>query len=254
MASRRDLAAAEAAEAPKYAADAWNGAQQAMNEVTAEQEAQQNKFALFRSYTKTKELIAAADQKANEAKDAAVAGKEQAKNDANAALDRRAGLARRGHAADDRPRACRRQPKDFKKDMEAMKGNARRSRGAGRGHRERHRLARTIFGAKVAGRLAQVVRPTDWSPTCRAPRRRFIEQVLIAVRLRLPRPATFPVAGRLFSERWRWRWWRRRGCRLADDVGQPDRPRPGDYASRRGRRPARAAHRLPGGRRVCSTG
>jgi chromosome segregation ATPase len=120
---KADLAAAETAEAPKYAADAWNGAQQAMNEVTAETEAQQNKFALFRSYTKTKELVAAADQKANEAKDAAVAGKEQAKNDANAALAAaQASLDQATQLMTDLG-SCRRQPKDFKKDMEAMKGN-----------------------------------------------------------------------------------------------------------------------------------
>ena len=120
---KADLAAAETAEAPKYAADAWNGAQQAMNEVTAELEAQQNKFALFRSYTKTKELVTAADQKANEAKDAAVAGKEQAKNDANTALtDAQASLDAATKLMGELG-ACRRQPKDFKKDMEAMKGN-----------------------------------------------------------------------------------------------------------------------------------
>ena len=120
---KADLAAAETAEAPKYAADAWNSAQQAMNEVNAEQEAQQNKFALFRSYTRTKELVAAADQKANEAKDAAAAGKEQAKNDADAALAAaQASLDQATQLMTDLG-SCRRQPKDFKKDMEAMKGN-----------------------------------------------------------------------------------------------------------------------------------
>ena len=56
-------------DASKYAADGWNKAQQAVNAVNAEIEAQANKFALFRSYTKSKELIAAANQAITEAKD-----------------------------------------------------------------------------------------------------------------------------------------------------------------------------------------
>ena len=80
------VTAAEQAEAPKYAADAWSNAQQARNAVNAELEAQANKFALFRSYTKTKELIAAANAAAASAKDAGVAGKEAARNAANEAL------------------------------------------------------------------------------------------------------------------------------------------------------------------------
>jgi len=117
------MTAAEQAEAPKYAADAWNAAQTSMNAVNAELEAQANKFALFRSYTKTKELIADANQKASAAKDAAVAGKEKAKKDANDSL------AAVKSALDDANKMladlgkCKRQPKDFKKDLEAMKGN-----------------------------------------------------------------------------------------------------------------------------------
>ena len=61
------LTAAEQAEAPKYAADAWDKAQQAMNAVNAELEAQNAKFALFRSYTKAKQLIAEAQNAANAA-------------------------------------------------------------------------------------------------------------------------------------------------------------------------------------------
>ncbi len=117
------MSAAEQAEAPKYAADAWNAAQQAMNAVNAEIEAQANKFALFRSYTKTKELITAANSAATAAKDAGVAGKEAAKNAANEALAAaKEGLAAADTAMNDLLK-CRRQPKDFKKDMEMMRGN-----------------------------------------------------------------------------------------------------------------------------------
>ena len=77
----------DAAKAAVSASEAWDKAQQAMNAVNAEVEAQNQKFALFRSYTKAKELVAAATQAANEAKDAAIAGKEKAKNEAQAAID-----------------------------------------------------------------------------------------------------------------------------------------------------------------------
>ncbi|KAB2957815.1 MAG: hypothetical protein F9K18_12595 [Thermoanaerobaculia bacterium] len=116
------LTAAEQSEAAKYAPDAWNAAQQAQNEVNAEIEAQNNKFALFRSYTKTKELIAAANQKAEEARAAAVAGKEAASNAANEALAAAKASLDQATALMTELAACRRQPKDFKKDMEMMKG------------------------------------------------------------------------------------------------------------------------------------
>jgi hypothetical protein len=116
------LSAAEQAEAPKYAADAWSAAQQAMNAVNAEVEAQANKFALFRSYTKTKELITAASSAAQAAQDAAVAGKEAAKNAANEALAAAQASVDAANMAMEELAKCRRQPKDFKKDMEAMRG------------------------------------------------------------------------------------------------------------------------------------
>lgn len=114
------MTGAEQAEAPKYASDAWSNAQQAMNAVNAEVEAQANKFALFRSYTKTKELIAAANQSAEAAKQAGVAGKEAARNAANDALTGARGSLDAATAAMAELAACKRKPKDFKKDMEMM--------------------------------------------------------------------------------------------------------------------------------------
>ena len=122
-AAKAALAAAEQAEAPKYAAGEWDKAQQAMNAVNAELEAQQAKFALFRSYTKAKQLMADATNAANAAKDAGIAGKEKAKNEARAAVDAAKGaidVATQALADLDK---CRRKPKDLKKDMEMMKGN-----------------------------------------------------------------------------------------------------------------------------------
>jgi hypothetical protein len=114
------MTAAEQAEAPKYAADAWNSAQQAMNAVNAEVEAQANKFALFRSYTKTKELIAAANQSATAAQQAGRAGKEAAMNAANDALAAARTSLESATTLMTELGACRRKPKDFKKDMEMM--------------------------------------------------------------------------------------------------------------------------------------
>ena len=119
------MTAAEQAEAPKYAAEAWDKAQQAMNAVNAELEAQNAKFALFRSYTKAKQLIADASNAATAAKDAGIAGKEKAKADAQAAIDA-AKAALDGAAAmfasiEKCPRA--RGAKEVKKDLETVKGN-----------------------------------------------------------------------------------------------------------------------------------
>ncbi|MGE5235473.1 MAG: hypothetical protein ACM3O7_03875 [Acidobacteriota bacterium] len=117
------LAAAEQAEAGKYAPDALDKANQAMNAVNAELQAQEAKFALFRSYTKTKQLIADAQKAADDAKQAAAAGKEKAKADARAAIDEVKGLADKAKTLMADLEKCRRKPKDFKKDMEMMKGN-----------------------------------------------------------------------------------------------------------------------------------
>jgi hypothetical protein len=124
-ATKAALTAAEQAEAPKYAAEAWDKAQQGMNAVNAELEAQNAKFALFRSYTKAKQLIADATNAANAAKDAGIAGKEKAKNEAKAAIDAaKAALdgANALFAAIEKcPKAKR--AKEVKKDLETVKGN-----------------------------------------------------------------------------------------------------------------------------------
>jgi hypothetical protein len=119
---KASLASVEA-DASKYASDSWNAAQQAVNAVNAEVEAQANKFALFRSYTKTKELVTAANQSITAAKDAAASAKEAAKSAANETLAAAKTALEAANTAMTELAACRRQPKDFKKDMELMKGN-----------------------------------------------------------------------------------------------------------------------------------
>ncbi|MCU0290629.1 MAG: hypothetical protein MUF10_01365 [Thermoanaerobaculaceae bacterium] len=113
----------EQAEAPKYAAGEWDKAQQAMNAVNAELEAQQAKFALFRSYTKAKQLIVDATNAANAAKEAGIAGKEKAKNEAQAAIDAVKAAVTSTQELLATLEKCRRKPKDMKKDLEMMKGN-----------------------------------------------------------------------------------------------------------------------------------
>ena len=117
------LNAAAQAEAATYAQPEWQAAQDAMNAVNAEMEVQANKFALFRSYKKTKELIAAAQQKATEAEAAGKAGKEKARQEAQAALDGvKTALTNAQNMLAELDK-CRRKPKGFKQDMEMLKGN-----------------------------------------------------------------------------------------------------------------------------------
>jgi hypothetical protein len=121
--SKAALKAAEDAEAPKYAGPDWDKANQAQSAVNAELEAQQAKFALFRSYTKAKQLIADAQNAANAAKQAAIAGKEKAKNEAQAAITAAKASVDQAKALVDAIDKCHRpKPKDFKKDWELKKG------------------------------------------------------------------------------------------------------------------------------------
>jgi multidrug efflux pump subunit AcrA (membrane-fusion protein) len=122
-AAKAALAAAEQAEAGKYAPEALDTASQAMNAVNAELQAQEAKFALFRSYTKTKQLLADAQKAADDAKQAAIEGKEKAKNEARAAIDAVKAAVDSTTQFMDNLGKCPRKPKDFKKDMEMLKGN-----------------------------------------------------------------------------------------------------------------------------------
>ena len=112
---------AASAEAQKYAADSWTKAQDAMNAVNAELEAQNAKFALFRSYTKSKELIAAANQAVTDASTAAVTGKENARNAAATAVQAAKDAVVAAQTAMTELDACPRKPKGYAKDAEILK-------------------------------------------------------------------------------------------------------------------------------------
>src|SRR5262245_46394221 len=73
--------------ASEYAASSLQAAEDAKAALEAELKAQQDKFALFRSYKKTDELVADLKAKSDKAAADAAAGKEQAKNEATTAIN-----------------------------------------------------------------------------------------------------------------------------------------------------------------------
>lgn len=117
---KASMAAAEA-QASKWAPEAWANVQAASNAVEAELQAQNGKFALLRSYNKTKELIAAETKAIEDANTAAVAGKEKAKTEAAAAIQAAKDALKGASDAMTALDGCKKKPKEFKKDMEAMK-------------------------------------------------------------------------------------------------------------------------------------
>jgi len=78
---------ASSAGATEYAADSLKAAQDAQAALEAELKVQADKFSMFRSYTKATELAAAAKAAGDKAEQDAMAGKEQAKNEATALIE-----------------------------------------------------------------------------------------------------------------------------------------------------------------------
>lgn len=121
--SRTALGGAEKAQAATYAGDEWAAAQEAMQAVDAELEAQSGKLALFRSYDHTKELLAEANAKAEAARAAAVTRKEKARTEAQAQVESARASLVNAQTLVAELQACPRKPKGFAADMEAMTGN-----------------------------------------------------------------------------------------------------------------------------------
>jgi hypothetical protein len=80
------LQAAEAAGAPQYAPDSWSRAKQAVDQMKAELDKQNKRFALFRSYGKVKTLAAQAVQLAEKALADANTKKTQLRNEVTATI------------------------------------------------------------------------------------------------------------------------------------------------------------------------
>jgi len=81
-AAKAALDAAKAAEADRYAVPEFNAAKDSLNAATAEIEKQNSKFALFRSYSRTKDLLTKVLNGANAAKEAAAVNKEKVRVEA----------------------------------------------------------------------------------------------------------------------------------------------------------------------------
>ncbi|HKI86103.1 MAG TPA: DUF4398 domain-containing protein [Thermoanaerobaculia bacterium] len=120
--AKQAMSAAQQAGAPEYAPDAWDKAQKAMNAAQAEVDAQNAKFALFRSYKNAKDLLSQATTAANDAKTAGETAKKKAQADAQAALDAVKGSISQAEDLMGQLEKCRRKPKGFAQDMEQLSG------------------------------------------------------------------------------------------------------------------------------------
>lgn len=122
--AKAGLTAAETAEAAKYAQAELSAAQEAQRAADAEVAAQAEKFALFRNYEQAQKLYADAQAKADAAAQAAAANKAKAKTEAETAAASAETAANDAKAAVDTLSACKRKPKGFDADVEALKGRA----------------------------------------------------------------------------------------------------------------------------------
>jgi len=115
-AAKAALDAAKAVEADRYAPELYNAVKDSLNAINAEIEKQNSKFALFRSYSKAKNMLAAALTAANTAKETALANKEKVKTEANDLL------AQIGPAVDDVKKLMKKAPrgKEGRAALEAM--------------------------------------------------------------------------------------------------------------------------------------
>lgn len=116
------LTSANQAEASTYASAELTAADDALAAAKAEINTQNEKFALFRNYEEATRLIADAQSKAEAAQAAAVAGKEQARNEANAALGEAEAAVTSAETLLAELGACPRRPKGFAADLETMQG------------------------------------------------------------------------------------------------------------------------------------
>lgn len=116
-AAKGALTTAEGVEAATYADAELNEAKAAVAAAEAELATQQGKFALGRNYDKAKELIAEAANKATAAQTAAIAGKEEAVQKAEASLSTLNSAIASIDAMVAHLQACPKKPKGFDADM-----------------------------------------------------------------------------------------------------------------------------------------
>jgi hypothetical protein len=118
-AAKASLETAKTAEADIYAPESLKAAEDAISAVQTEVDAQAAKFALFRSYEKTKELVAAAKTAADKAKTDADTKKAEVKNEATQLIE--AAKAELAAAQDLMKKAPK--GKGSKADIEALQGD-----------------------------------------------------------------------------------------------------------------------------------
>ncbi len=121
-ATKLEVERAVSAEAETYAPDELESAREALRKATAEVEAQNQKFALTRSYESARTMLQEATTAAEAARVAAVNNREDAKaavTSAIAELNAQMATAQADLAA---LAACRKTPKGFTHDLELMRG------------------------------------------------------------------------------------------------------------------------------------
>lgn len=118
-AAKAAIEAAQAAGAGDYAPDSLKAAEDSQQSLDAELKTQEGKFALFRSYTKAKELAAATKTAGDKAAEDAKVRKEQVKQEAQTLInDAKTGLTEAEEMLKKAPRG-----KGTQADLEALKGD-----------------------------------------------------------------------------------------------------------------------------------
>ena len=119
QAANQAIEAARTAEAEAYAPAAWRTAQDTLQAATAAKTEQDGKFALFRSYGKSKEMFVAAQQLANAASAASETEKEKVKQEVIGLLSQaKAGIDAATAALAKAPKG-----KDTKAELELIKAD-----------------------------------------------------------------------------------------------------------------------------------
>lgn len=114
---------ARAAEAETWASEEWEQAQAALTAIDEELAAQKNKLALTRSYDRTRELVAAAQKEAEEARTAAVANKETARRQASEAIETTRDTLASAEVLRETLTTCPKKPKGFEADLASVTGS-----------------------------------------------------------------------------------------------------------------------------------
>jgi hypothetical protein len=116
--AKQALDRARESQAPDYAPEAWNAANDAQSRLDAELDAQKNKTSLFRSYAKAKDLASEVKTSAERATELAAAGKDKAKTEAAALM----GQARDEYALADKALTSAPHGKGTEADLASLKG------------------------------------------------------------------------------------------------------------------------------------